>query len=236
MNIMTHKAIKQTLLAAVCLLLTVGANATDDKEYKYFIRNDKHVCYCTSGGVTVIVDPSPAGICQPVITIINESGNEFVFEPRDIKAYTYGIPKQKDIWERRHVKMWFDCGYSTDKLERDSLEVFSYEKYRRITSRTQWWGAFISNVILSAADGAVANDNNGLYWMIGRSERRSEQSSMQRNQILKQIDDSYWRTNTIFDGEEHHGFIVIKESLSDQLVLQIPVNGELFEFFVQDWK
>ena len=233
---MTQKTIKRLWMAAACLMLTIGANASDNKDYKYFIRNDKHVCYCTSGGITVIVDPSPAGICQPAITIINESGSDFVFEPRNIKAFTYGIPKQKNIWERRHVKMWFDCGYSPDKLERDSLEVYSYEKYHRLTSRNLWWGAFIGNVISTVADAVAASDKNGYYWMIERSQRRNEQSSMLRNKALKQIDDSYWRANTIFDGEEHYGFIVVKESLSDQLVLQIPVNGELFEFFVQDWK
>ena len=63
----------------------IGASVTaqtDQKEYKTFVKNDHHVYYCTHNGVTVVVDPTVDGLFEPHITIINESGHEFLFEPR----------------------------------------------------------------------------------------------------------------------------------------------------------
>ena len=232
---MAHKATKRMILAIAGLLLAFSMRAGDVKEYKYFIRNDVRVHYCTCDGVTVIVDPSDGGICNPAITIINESGHEFLFEPRKIKAFSYAIPKQKDKWERHHVKMWFDCGYEPSLLERDSVTVFTYEQYRRRTSRNIWWGGFISTVGTSAVDAALIKDDYGKYLSAIRQENQMERNSAQRSQALRQIDENYWRSNTIFNGEEHRGYIALKDVLSDQMLLQIPVNGEVFEFFVQSW-
>lgn len=232
---MAHRVLKRIMLAVAGLLLTVSMEATDIKEYKYFIRNDARVCYCTSNGVTVIVDPSGGGIYEPAITIVNESGHEILFEPRKIKAFTYGIPKQRHTWERRHVQLWFESGYDAGLLEREPVEVYTYEQYRKRTSRNLWWSGFIAAVGTAVADGALTTDEYGRYDSLIRQDEQIRENREQRSQALRQIDEYYWRSNTIFDGEQHSGFVATENAMSDQVVLQIPVNGELFEFMIQEW-
>ena len=68
------------------LLMTVAfvisASAQDAKEYKTYVKNDRLVHYCNHEGVTVIVDVTESGLFEPQISIINDTGNEFLFEPK----------------------------------------------------------------------------------------------------------------------------------------------------------
>ena len=79
-----NKLIISTLLMGfVCL----GAMAeVDTKEYRTYVKNDHHVFYSFHNGIHVIVDPTVGGIFEPHITIINESGRDFVFEPQSTKV------------------------------------------------------------------------------------------------------------------------------------------------------
>jgi hypothetical protein len=83
------KLISSLLMAFVC----IGAMAEQDtKEYKTYVKNDHHVFYCSHNGILVVVDPTIGGLFEPHITIINDSGHEFLFEPKKIKVSAYAIP------------------------------------------------------------------------------------------------------------------------------------------------
>ena len=83
------KKIFLAFLLAVSFVTT--ATAQDQKVYKTYVKNDRLVHYCNYKGVTVIVDVTESGIFEPQISIINDTGHEFVFEPKKIKAYCYGV-------------------------------------------------------------------------------------------------------------------------------------------------
>ena len=126
----------------VCLLMAmIGASATaqtDQKEYKTFVKNDHHVYYCTHNGVTVVVDPTVDGLFEPHITIINESGHEFLFEPKKITAQAYGIPGNTYKSTRYRVERLLEKG-DTLGFEKDVLTIYTPEKYQKKASRTLWW-------------------------------------------------------------------------------------------------
>ena len=77
-------------IISLCLLMAYGClsvMATQDaKEYKTYVKDNHRVYYCTSQGISIVVDPSPRGLFEPHITIINDSGHDFVFEPKEIRA------------------------------------------------------------------------------------------------------------------------------------------------------
>ena len=53
---------------------------------------------------------------------------------------------------------------------------------------------------------------------------------------LQRINEGYWRANTIFDMTEHCGFIGLKRRKADHIVLEIPVNGDVYTFLIDDRK
>ena len=227
---MTYKKIARTMLTAACLLLAVGLKAEDVKEYKTFIKNDMRVHYCTSNGVTVMVEPSGGDICKPTITIVNESGTDFTFNPSDIKVFTYAIPKQRDRWERHHVQLWFSSGNDPQQLERDPLTLYSFSGQSGtgsvdvgINSR-----GIVDELRRIRENMNTVSSVERMPYVETRSERE------QKN--LRSIYVGWWRSNTVFDGEALYGYISIKNDYNDQVILQIPVNGEMFEFFVEGWK
>lgn len=67
-------------------------------------------------------------------------------------------------------------------------------------------------------------------------DRLYQDMSNGHQQEIKRIREQYWRANTIFDGEEHEGFIAIKPVKSQYLILDIPVNGENFHFIINNKK
>ena len=83
-------------IISLCLLMAYGClsvMATQDaKEYKTYVKDNHRVYYCTNQGISIVVDPSPRGLFEPHITIINDSGHDFVFEPKEIRAYAYAAP------------------------------------------------------------------------------------------------------------------------------------------------
>ena len=82
-----------TYLVAICLtIIAVSVRAADDGKVKTYVENGKLVYYCTMDSVTVIVNPNLRGLFEPVISIVNESGEEVLFNPENIKAYTYVFP------------------------------------------------------------------------------------------------------------------------------------------------
>ena len=65
---------------------------------------------------------------------------------------------------------------------------------------------------------------------------RTNEFEKAHDEALKRIDEGYWKANTIFDGSEHQGFIAIKPVKTTYLILDIPVDGEMFHFVVDSKK
>jgi hypothetical protein len=215
----------------------IGASATaqtDQKEYKTFVKNDHHVYYCTHNGVTVVVDPTVDGLFEPHITIINESGHEFLFEPKKITAQAYGLPGNTYKSTRYRVERLLEKG-DTLGFEKDVLTIYTPEKYQKKASRTLWWAGLITETVIASAE-AIGPQDNGTKVVneLQREERMGDYR--QANSEIKRYCENYWRANTIFNGEEHEGFIAIKRIKSSHIILDIPVNGENFHFLIDNQK
>jgi hypothetical protein len=222
-----------------------AAAQTDQKEYKTFVKNDHHVFYCTHEGVTVVVDPTQGGIFEPHITIINDSGQEFLFEPKKIVATAYGIPGNTYKKTRYRVERFLEKG-DTLGFEKDVLKIYTPEKYIKEENKASWWASFIGNAVRTAvvvgvdalADKDRTPEERAVNRLIERqeSERFHQKMEDEHQQEVKRIEEHYWRANTIFNGEEHEGFIAIKPINSQYIMLDIPVNGENFHFIIDNKK
>lgn len=229
-----------TLLFAAISASTMGQ---DTKEYKTYVKNDRLVHYCNHNGITVVVDVTDDGIFEPHISIINDTGHEILFEPKKIKAYCWGIKNYTFDSGRNLLTHYFDRGMSIsdleDKttLEKDSLRVYTYEKYRRKQSNAIFWGNVLAAAIVGTVD-AIAEPNTpeGRYWARAHQEETVAEGEVRRRFELARINEGYWRANTIFDMTEHNGFIGLKKRKTDHIVLEIPVDGEVYTFLVDDRK
>jgi hypothetical protein len=226
------KLISSLLLAFV----SVGAMAGQDtKEYKTYVKNDHHVFYCTHHGVHVVVDPTEGGIFEPHITIINESGHDFVFEPQKIKAYAFAIPGNTYKETRYRTERFVSKG-DTLGFEKDKLTLYSPEKYVRKRSNSMWWSDFVGELIVAGVESLGPQDKDSQYWNEVRREHRIEDAEDARHLEKARISEGYWRANTIFDNSEHEGFIAIKKVKTQYLILDIPVDGENFHFLIDNNK
>ena len=220
------------LMGFVCL----GAMAeVDTKEYRTYVKNDHHVFYSFHNGIHVIVDPTVGGIFEPHITIINESGHNFLFEPKKIKVHAFAIPgiTMKDA--RYRVERFLERG-DTLGFEKDELKLYTPEKYSSKRSSSMWWGSFLGEVLIAGVESLTTQDNHDRYWNDARREKRIDEDEAERRQELKRISEGYWRANTIFDGSEHEGFIGIKKVKTKYIILDIPVDGENFHFLIDNNK
>ena len=78
--------------------------------------------------------------------------------------------------------------------------------------------------------GVVAQESGTLVWI------PAVEGEAQRGIEMQRIDEGYWRANTIFDMSEHSGFIALKKRKADHIVLEIPVDGEVYTFLVDNRK
>lgn len=236
---MKAKLLVTLLFAAI----SASAMAQDTKEYKTYVKNDRLVHYCNHNGITIVVDVTYNGLFEPHISIINDTGHEILFEPKKIKAYCYGIKNYAFDGGRNHLTPYFDRGMSLSDLEKkttlvkDSLRIYSFEKYGRKKSNAIFWGNVLASAIVATAD-AIAEPNTpeGRYWTRTHQEEIVAEGEVGRRFELARINEGYWRANTIFDMTEHNGFIGLKKRKTDHIVLEIPVDGEVFTFFVDNRK
>ena len=237
------KLISTLLMAFVCC----GAMAEQDtKEYKIYVKNDHHVFYCTHNGVTVLVDPTVGGIFEPHITIINDSGSEFVFEPQKITASAFAIPGISSKSVRYRVERFLSKG-DTLGFDKDRLKIYTPEKYIKAENRANFWATLLVGAIRGAVkvgiNAAVGDDNRSPEdRAVDRlledkyDDRFYQEMANEHQQEIKRIKENYWRANTIFDGEEHEGFIAIKPVNSLYVILDIPVGGENYHFVIDNNK
>lgn len=227
------KLISSLLMAFVC----VGAMAEQDtKEYKTFVKNDHHVFYCTHNGIHVVVDPTEGGIFEPHITIINESGHDFVFEPKKIKVQAFAIPGINSKSVRYRTERFLAKG-DTLGFDKDELLVYTPEKYSSKHTKSMWWGNFLGELLVAGVETlASTGDKRTEYWNDVHRDRRMQEAEQARKQEKARISEGYWRANTIFNGEEHEGFIGIKSVSTKYLILDIPVDGENFHFLIDNNK
>ena len=224
---------KKVILALLLVsTFVVSATAQNEKVYKTYVKNDRLVHYCNYKGVTVIVDVTESGIFEPQISIINDTGHEFVFEPKKIKAFCYAIDAQGKS-TRNMLGMYFDKKLDKSLLAKDSLRIYTYENYSRTQSNAIFWGNLLAQAMVATMD-AIAQPNTpeARYWARAHQEELAATGEVTRAYELQRINEGYWRANTIFDMTEHSGFIGIKRRKADHVVLEIPVNGEVFSFLI----
>lgn len=225
-----------TYLITFCLaILALSAKATDDGRVKTYVDNGKLVYYCTMDDITVVVNPNLRGLFEPVISIINESSEEVIFKPEDIRAYSYVFPYIADSPERYQLKDFFLTGGEVSELKKEPLHIYPYKKYRKRSARNMWWGNLVTGMVNAAVEGAVAGLINtpqaDFYTSLNVREFDSE-NEYSRQVELKRIDQGYWQANTLFPSSENYGFISIKSVKSDHLLLDIPVGDNVFQFFI----
>ena len=223
----------------LCLLMAMIGSAvmaeTDSKEYYTFVKNDRHVFFCSHRGITVVVDPTEGGIFEPNITVINESGHDFVFEPKKIKAYAYAIPGINSKSARYRTERFLAKG-DTLGFDKDELVVYTPEKYSKKRTKTMWWSDFIGELVVAGVESIGTNDKRTEYWNDVRRDRRIQDAEDARQLEKARISEGYWRANTIFNCSEHEGFIAIKSVHTQYLILDIPVDGENFHFLIDNNK
>ena len=218
-------------MAFVC----IGAMAEQDtKEYKTYVKNDHHVFYCSHNGILVVVDPTIGGLFEPHITIINDSGHEFLFEPKKIKVSAYAIPGNTYKGTRYRTERFLSKG-DTLCFEKDELQVYTPEKYTKKRVNSMWWSDFLGEVLVAGVETlASTGDKRTEYWNDVRRDRRNQEAEAERKAERERISEGYWKANTIFDRSEHEGFIAIKPIKSQYIILDIPVDGENFHFLIDN--
>lgn len=227
---------KTIFLTLLCAALFTGVRAQDTKEYKTYVKNDRLIHYCNHKGLTVVVDVTEGRLFSPNISIINDTGHEIIFEPLKIKAYCYAA-KGHVKETRSMLARYFDKGLDMSELLKDSLKIYPYEKYRKSQNNTLFWGNILATTLVGTVDATLSKDTpEDRYWARAHIEEMNKEGEMQRHYELQRIDEGYWRANTIFDMSEHSGFISLKKHKTDHIVLEIPVDGEVFTFLVDDRK
>ncbi len=218
-------------MAFVC----IGAMAEQDtKEYKTYVKNDHHVFYCSHNGILVVVDPTIGGLFEPHITIINDSGHEFLFEPKKIKVSAYAIPGNTYKGTRYRTERFLSKG-DTLCFEKDELQVYTPEKYTKKRVNSIWWSDFLGEVLVAGVETlASTGDKRTEYWNDVRRDRRNQEAEAERVAERERISEGYWKANTIFDCSEHEGFIAIKPIKTQYIILDIPVDGENFHFLIDN--
>ena len=223
---------KKFVLCIMMVMAAVSVNAQNDtKVYRTFVKNDRHVFYCTHHGVTVVVDPTPGGIFEPHISIINESGHDFVFEPKRVTAEAFALPGNSGKSTRYRVERLLAKG-DTVGLERDQLVIYSPEKYAKKVDRSMWWGDMLAELVVASVEHIGETSEYERSLNDERSVRRMEAAAVEREVEKNRISEGYWRANTVFSDEEHEGFIAIKQVKTKYLLLNIPVDGEVFHFII----
>lgn len=195
---------------------------SDSLVYGTFIRNDATVYYCNHSGVTVTVDVT-GGLDQPEIAISNATDVPFDFDPLQttVSVYRVSTPSKK---YRHQIGVFRLRKDDLKDLQRDTLTVLPYSQYVKKTRRSQFWADMFSSMIVGAT---YANDQQTSD-IIGYAE--NERQDREREQVMKRIDEDYWRTNTILPHTSHKGFIAIQKLKADHLILDIPVNGAVCHF------
>ena len=118
-------------------------------------------------------------------------------------------------------------------LVKDSLRVYTFEKYANKQSNAIFWGNVLAQTLVATVDAVVQpNTPEARYWARAHQEEMAANGEAARAYELQRINEGYWRANTIFDMTEHSGFIGIKRRKADHIVLEIPVDGEVYSFLI----
>lgn len=227
---------KNVFLTLLFVVSSINAMGQDTKDYRTYVKNDRLVHYCNYRGITVVVDVTGSGLFEPHISIINDTGHEILFEPKKIRAYCYAI-KNQGKETRNLLTRYFDQNVDKSPLVKDSLKVYTYEKYYRKESNAIFWGNVLASAIVAIAD-AVAEPNTPESRYVARAHQEEimVEGEIRRRYELRRINEGYWRANTIFDMSEHSGFIGLKKRKTDHIVLEIPIDGEVYTFLIDNRK
>lgn len=224
MNLSMKKHFSLLLLIAMItpLFAMAASNNEDSVKYGNFVRNDQTIYYGLFHNISVTVDTSN-GLDVPIISIANNGTSEFLFNPRSIRASVYhvsNLPKEF----AHYINNFILDRAGLSQLDKDSLIIYNYNEYTKKRSRSTYWADMLSDAIIGLAYSDGSDASKLLQY---KAQEDMEDAKVQEN---KRIEEGYWRSNTIFPGTSHQGFIAIKKFKGDNLVLDIPVDGTVFHF------
>ncbi len=154
----------------------------------------------------------------------------------------------------------FDPSYITASIEKggevESAEVLTYDEYMKKVKRRQGWAAgFSAFAEVAAATSAgysstttsvyahnssgksasvhatsTSYDGAAAYAASQNAANNIGQLANQQFDIKKTISEGYLKRNTVFQNSRVVGFINIKYSDADHMLLNVPVNGKVYHF------
>ncbi len=154
----------------------------------------------------------------------------------------------------------FDPSYITASLEKDGKvtegEVLTYDEYiKKVKRRQGWTVAFSAFAEVAAATSAgysstttnayarnssgksasvhattTSYDGAAQYAATQNAANNLGQLANQQYDIKKTISEGYLKRNTVFQNSRIVGFINIKFSDADHILLNVPVNGKMYHF------
>lgn len=217
-------------------LATSGKKIVPITERKLIYQDGQPIQYYTFDDISVAVrftrDNTYGSYYAAYITIENGSDNQFDFDPTTITAVL------------------------SNKGKVEEAEVLSYEYYIKKVNRKQAWSAAFNAFAQqqaasqagysSSGTGAVVVNNSGGA-AVGVSATQSYNGAAQyaANQnaanninnysnrqynIKSSITQGYLKRNTIFPSSRVIGYVNIKYEKADGLILNIPINGKIYQF------
>jgi len=202
---------------------------------KTIFQQGQAVQYYFEDGISVAVRASRSKLygdyCEVFVTIENGTNQQFNFDPAEITA-----------------------AYAYDKKSEDA-EVLTYDYYIKKVNRKQNWSAAFNAFAESAAatqagysaSSTSGSISNGSTTVTGQSTTQSYNGANQyaanqtaannvnnyNNQqysIRQNISDGYLKMNTIMPNSRLIGFVNVKYENADAIVINIPVNGKIYQF------
>jgi hypothetical protein len=224
------------LTMAPMKLSTTGKKLVPMTIKKTMYEDGQPIYYYSFNGVSIAVkftkETSYGNYYAAYITVENGTDKEFNIDPKDFSGVLINNGKTEEA------------------------EILPYEYYIKKVNRRQAWSAAFNSFAQqqqasqagysAAAASGVAADNSGNVLaattvsqnyngaaQYNANQNAANQIGAYRNQqynIKKSIAQGYLKINTIFPSSRIIGFVYIKYQKADGILLNIPVNGAVYQF------
>lgn len=217
-------------------LATSGKKIVPITERKLIYDDGQPIQYYSFDGISLAVkfirEKSYGNYYAAYITIENGTDKEFNLDPKDFTAVLSKNGKAEEV------------------------EILPYDYYIRKVNRRQGWSAAFNSFAqqqqanqagysASTSSGVIANNSGDV--VVGASatqnyngaaqyaadQNASNNISQYRNQqysIKRSIAQGYLKINTVFPSTRIIGYVNIKYQKANGIILNIPVNGKVYQF------
>ncbi len=234
-------------------------NATPIKEISYYFKEGSLVEYYEDNGLKVAVllsiDNTYGKYFQANILIQNTTGKQINFDPtiisakvgnkngKDVKVLTYAEymkkVKKKQSWNAFAVSFSESMAASNAGYSVSSTTGSSVGRSSSFGSAYGYSGNTYSSVYGSTYSyGAAYSKSNTLSYNAGAAYDANQNASKnisnyqnQQYKIKKSLSDGYMKLNTIMNEDEYVGYVNIDYEKTDDLIIDIPLNGKVYHFF-----